>query len=262
MAQTLTIYGYGKMARAIALGLNGRFPLEITGRNQEKILAFIKENHLHATHVPLEELTLTNRHIILCIKPHVLHECLFENRLLIPSGLAEGAEAVYSILAGVSIEQLRSVISSKSYIRAMPNIAAELHASSTALCGDDSLKEFALTIFSTLGDALWLDQESKIDIATALAGGGPAYLALIAEALIDAGVREGLSRDESVSLTCALFGGFSALLHSRHPALIKEQVASPAGTTSEALAVLERGGIRGSFIDAVHAATLSSRDRH
>ncbi len=260
MAQTLTIYGYGKMARAIALGLNGRFPLEITGRNQEKILAFIEENHLHAVYVPLKELSLANRHIILCIKPHALRECVSKNCSLIPLESTQSAEAIYSILAGVSIEELRRAIPSKGYVRAMPNIAAELHASSTALYGDDSLKEFALTIFSTLGDALWLNRESKLNIATALAGGGPAYLALVAEALIDAGVREGLSRDESVSLTCTLFSGFSALLQSRHPALIKEQVASPAGTTFEALALLERAGIRGSFIDAVHAATLKSRE--
>lgn len=251
MPPTLTLYGYGKMALAIAKGLSDRFPLEITGRNPQKIEELIALHGLNASPLFLRDspLDITDRHLLLCVKPYALGELSF-------SGEAKG---VYSILAGVSIERLREKIPAQSYIRAMPNMAASLGSSCTALCGDESLKILASEIFAPLGTSLWLDKESKIDAATALAGSGPAYLALMAEALMDAGVREGLSREESKALTQGLFSGFADLLKDRHPALIKEEVTSPGGTTAEALALLESKGLRGILIEAVHTALLKAK---
>ncbi|MGP1449626.1 MAG: pyrroline-5-carboxylate reductase [Wolinella sp.] len=333
--QTIVIVGYGKMAKAIATGLNGRFLLEISGRNLEKIHAFIDENRLNAKPLfPLSLESLANKHVILCIKPNAIvdfrdslsagftsmdfvastksnTETSHDKPLAMPA-------ALYSIIAGVCIDSLRAIFygftqgstcnhtmhacqsSEETFcngdsfiqndknllvnsdflikplqeesnlvscnfnhqnntqfmpvIRAMPNIAATLHASCTALCGDECARDFAFEIFSMLGATIWLSSEAKLDSATALAGSGPAYLAIISEALMDAGVREGLTRAEAESLTRGLFAGFSSLLSVRHPALIKDEVTSPSGTTIEAIACLESAGIRGLIIEAVHRA--------
>lgn len=251
MPPALTLYGYGKMAESIAKGLSGKIPLEITGRDHEKILAFITTHQLQATPLFLDDspLDLTGRHVLLAVKPYALGELAFCGE----------AEAIYSILAGVSLERLRAKAPAKAHIRAMPNLAAALQASCTALCGDEALRSSAEEIFSALGTTIWLDKESKLDAASAIAGSGPAYLALIAEALSDAGVREGLTRAEATQLTQGLFKGVATLLPHTHPAKLKEEVASPAGTTIEALAVLENRGVRGAFMEAVRAAFLKAQ---
>jgi pyrroline-5-carboxylate reductase len=163
------------------------------------------------------------------------------------------AKALYSVLAGTTLESLR-IINATHYVRAMPNLAAQNGLSMTTLVGDSQLKESAIKLFSSIGMTLWLESEKELDIATALAGSGPAYLALIAEALSDGAVREGLKRDDAMILMRGLFKGFSELIATTHPALLKDAVMSPGGTTAAGYAALEESNVRNGCMEAVRKA--------
>lgn len=244
MDMKLTIIGSGAMATALADGLMGRYELEFVLRDRSKMEIFATK--YHAPSSLLNQTDITDKNILLCVKPYALDAVSKE--------LSGKARALYSILAGTPIELLRSKIQADYTIRAMPNIAAAFGASATSLTGDKALCEEAKEIFNTIGKSLWLESEKELDIATAIAGSGPAYLALAAEAMMDGGVKQGLGRNESIELVRALFDGFAPLLAQNHPALIKDAVMSPGGTTAAGYAALEEGEVRSSFIKAIEAA--------
>ncbi|NKQ41215.1 MAG: pyrroline-5-carboxylate reductase [Sulfurovum sp.] len=181
--------------------------------------------------------------VILAIKPQSLGSLKCDGE----------ADAVISILAGTALVSIKQKISAKAYIRAMPNLAALKKRSVTSVCGDVSLKEDALSILSTIGKAIWLDSEQQLDIATGIGGSAPAWIAMVAEALSDGAVNIGLPRDKSYEIIAALMDGMGALLEDEHPAIIKDKVTSPGGTTIAGNAALEKGRVRDSFIEAVEA---------
>jgi len=92
---------------------------------------------------------------------------------------------IYSVLAGTSIDTLKSSLISKYYVRAMPNISAKFQSSTTVITGDIERRDSAISLLSLIGDTFWVDSEKEIDIATVVAGSGPALLALVAEAMGD-----------------------------------------------------------------------------
>ena len=162
--------------------------------------------------------------------------------------------AVISIMAGVTLSALQAKFQAAHYIRAMPNLAALYGKSATTLTGSDSFKNEALELFGAIGYALWVESEKEIAIATALAGSGPGFLALAAEAMANAAVKLGMKTADSHALTAALFGGTAELLAHEHPALLKERVSSPGGTTAAGLGALEAHGARNAFMQAIEAA--------
>ncbi len=136
----------------------------------------------------------------------------------------------------------------------MPNLAASVGASMTTLTGDHRFKKEAESLLGAVGDTLWLESEKEIDIATALAGSGPAYLALVAEALADGAVKQGLKREDAMTTMKGLFSGFGELIQEMHPALLKDAVMSPGGTTAAGYGALEDGNVRASCMNAVEQA--------
>jgi pyrroline-5-carboxylate reductase len=122
------------------------------------------------------------------------------------------------------------------------------------LTGDVDYREDAIALFSAIGSTRWLSSEKEIDIATGLAGSGPAYLALIAEALTDGAVKQGLKRDDAMAIMRGLFSGFGELIQEVHPALLKDGVMSPGGTTAAGYGALENGNVRASCMDAIAKA--------
>ncbi|KFL33803.1 MULTISPECIES: pyrroline-5-carboxylate reductase [unclassified Sulfurospirillum] len=182
--------------------------------------------------------------VILAIKPQSFS-------ILHTKGIAEG---VISIMAGVSLEKLKSGIMAKHYIRSMPNMAALVRKSATSLCGDDALKDKAIEVLSSIGRCFWLESEKELDIATGLAGSAPAWIALVAEALSDGAVNLGMKREITYQYIATLFEGVGEVLKSEHPALLKDKVMSPAGTTAAGYAKLEEGKVRDSFIKAMEAS--------
>jgi pyrroline-5-carboxylate reductase len=245
MSKTITFVGNGKMALALAKGLCETHTIEVIGRTDQALERF--EQNLGA---PVKKTLYTaadiqGKKVILCVKPANLES--------ISPLLAGEADVLYSVLAGRTLDSLRQ-IRARHYCRAMPNLAAEVGASMTSLVGDAQVAGDALNLFGSIGSTLWLSSEKELDIATALAGSGPAYLALIAEAFADGAVREGLKRDDAMALTKGLFAGFGALLQQTHPALLKDAVMSPGGTTAAGYGALEERGVRYGCMEAIRAA--------
>jgi len=238
----LTIIGAGAMGMALANGLESRYNIEFVVRD------ILKYSHLkdRFTFKKLEGFDISNKRVILAIKPVGLS--------YIKSRLRGEADTIYSVLAGVSLESLKDAIDSKYYIRAMPNISAKFRKSTTTITGDLKRRDEAVEIFSMVGDVFWVDSQREVDISTAIAGSGPAFLALVAESMGDGLVREGLSRDLSTKIVASLFDGFAPLIKNTHPAEIKDSVMSPAGTTARGYYALEERGVRGAFIKAVEEA--------
>lgn len=242
----LSLIGSGSMATALALGLEGHFELEIIARNKDmaSILANKLKNNIDI--IDLNDANIENKNIILCTKPYALEE--------VASKLNGKANSLISILASTSIEKLSKAIKANHIVRAMPNVSAKLNSSTTTITGDKKIQKECMDIFNSIGDVFWVDSEKELDIATAIAGSGPAFLALVAEAMMDGGVKQGLKRDDSTKLVSSLFKGFAPLLNSTHPALIKDSVMSPAGTTAAGYSTLEEYGVRDAFIKAIEAA--------
>lgn len=245
MPKSITFIGNGKMALALAKGLCETHTIEVIGRSISSM-----ENFERALKTPVKktlysDADITNKTLILCVKPSNLTEV---------APLLKGtAQTLYSVLAGTPLLALKSV-HAHHYCRAMPNLAAEVGASMTSLVGDSEISANAIALFSSIGSTLWLGSEKELDIATALAGSGPAYLALIAEALCDGAVREGLKRDDAMVLMRGLFDGFGKLIQTVHPAILKDNVMSPGGTTAAGYGAMEKGKVREGCMEAIRAA--------
>jgi pyrroline-5-carboxylate reductase len=242
---SITLIGNGKMALAIAQGLKKNYPLEVIGRNTKKLDEFEAALGVTIQKTLYADAKCNDKILILCVKPANLAE--------VSQQLKGKAKALYSVLAGTSLESLHS-ISADGYVRAMPNLAAEKGLSMTSLVGDISLHDEAIELFESIGMSIWLGSEKELDIATALAGSGPAYLALIAEALCDGAVREGLKRDDAMYLMRGLFKGFGELIQTIHPALLKDNVMSPGGTTAAGYGAMENSAVREGCMQAIRAA--------
>lgn len=242
----LTLIGNGFMAQALAKGLIKNFEIEIIGRDISK-LKKVKEL---IPNIDIKELDdsedITDKNIILCVKPYALQS--------VAARLEGKANILFSILAGTTLDNLKKQIKSKYYIRTMPNVAASVNLSTTTITGDKEVKRVALELFENIGKAVWVDTEKELDVATAIAGSGPAFLSLVAEALSDGAVKAGLNRNISNELVQGLFTGYSKLLEKNHPAIIKDSVMSPGGTTAAGVAKLEEGSLRSSMIKAIEAA--------
>jgi pyrroline-5-carboxylate reductase len=229
------------MADAIISGAVNEYGVKVVARDEKLLSAKNVETIL------LDDgFDISGKIILLAIKPYALE--------LVSPKLKGRAKAVISVLAGSSIDSIKKEIDSEFYVRAMPNLAATYQKSMTTLCGDEEFKNEAIKIAQSFGTALWLSSEKELDIATAVAGSGPAFLALIAESLADGGVKEGLKRDDAYTLVRGLFEGFSPLLNDKHPAIIKDEVMSPGGTTAAGYSALEEGGTRDSMIKAITKA--------
>ncbi len=173
---------------------------------------------------------------------------------------AAGATRLLSIAAGISLDALQQAAGPDVVVvRAMPNTPALVGEGAAAIAGGTTAEEadlaWAESILGAVGIVVRVP-ESQLDAVTGLAGSGPAYLFLVAEALTEAGVLAGLSRANAEQLVTQLFVGSAALLADRgNPAELRANVTSPGGTTAAGLRVLEEHGVRSAFLEAVMAAT-------
>ena len=242
----LTLIGNGIMAQSLAKGLVKNHEVEIIGRDVQKLKA-IQEKMPQITIKVLEENeNITGKNIIFCVKPYALQS--------VSARLTGTCNILLSILAGTKLETLKKQIQAKHYIRTMPNVAATVQNSMTTITGDNEAKNLAMDIFASIGQAIWVNTENQLDIATAVAGSGPAFLALVAEALTDGAVKAGLERHLSTQLVQGLFSGTASLLKHSHPAIIKDSVMSPGGTTAAGYGKLEEFGVRNAMIKAIEEA--------
>ncbi len=251
MRKTLTFIGNGNMALSLAMGLKDTYDIELVGRNMQKLEIFEQNLNLTCNKFLIDSFDISNRTLIFCVKPANVEE--------VASQLQGKAETLYSVLAGTSIEKLSTYIKASNYIRTMPNLAASVLKSMTTITGTLTCKQEAIDIFSAIGSTLWVNSEKELDIATALAGSGPAYLALIAESFADGAVKQGLKRDDAMVLMRGLFEGFGNLIQDKHPAILKDEVMSPGGTTAAGYSALEESNVRNGCIKAVESAYLKTK---
>ena len=237
----ILLIGAGNMGGAMLKGLQ-TYDMTVVEANQSKLAALRVE--YPTIKVVANIPNLDDFIVILAIKPQSLE-------YLNTKGVAKG---LISILAGTNLKKLKAKIDAKFYVRAMPNMAALVQKSATSLCGDSELKDLAIELLSSFGKCFWLESENELDIATGLAGSAPAWLALVAESLSDGAVNLGLKRDITYQYIAALFEGMGIVLQDIHPALLKDKVTSPNGTTIAGIAKLEEGKVRDSFIKAMRAS--------
>ena len=250
--QTITFIGNGNMGLSIAKGLKGKYNIEVVGRNVKKLDAFEEALGTQINKYLLDDFDITDKTILFCVKPANVEE--------VASKLKGTARVVFSVLAGTSIEKLKENLNTHAVVRTMPNLAASVGRSMTTLTGDTKFKQEAHTLLGAIGETLWLDSEKEIDIATALAGSGPAYLALVAEALADGAVKQGLKREHAMTTMRGLFSGFGELIQDVHPSLLKDGVMSPGGTTAAGYAALEDGNVRAACMNAIEEAYKRAKE--
>ncbi len=172
---------------------------------------------------------------------------------------------IISILAGVNLERLESVFCNQPVIRSMPNTPSLVGAGMTAITRGNKVSDdhfiLASSIFSAIGEVLEVN-ESLMNGVTALSGSGPAFVAIMMEALADGGVASGLPRAIANQLALQTVLGTAQLLKEKslHPAQLKDQVTSPGGTTIAGVAQLEKSAFRSAIIEAVKAAYHRSQE--
>jgi len=250
--KTITFIGNGNMALSIAKGLQSSYKIEVVGRDIAKLQKFEKELDTQIEKSLMDGFDIEGKTIMLCIKPANVEE--------VSKKFKGEARVIYSVLAGTSLEKLSTHFSANAVVRAMPNLAASVQRSMTTLTGDIAFKDEALELLGAIGTAHWLASEKELDIATGLAGSGPAYLALIAEALADGAVKQGLKRDDAMVVMRGLFGGFGELIQEIHPALLKDGVMSPGGTTAAGYGALEDGNVRSACMSAIEMAYKKAKE--
>jgi len=261
----LGIIGCGVMAENIIKGIltAGLIPatnIMVADIHDER-RNYIKDTYnVHLASDNIEVMSQSST-VLLAIKPQNFQEVLAE---IEPATTAD--KLLLSIAAGVTSANISRGLEGKGrIIRIMPNIAAKVLESASALCmgphATDGDMAHAEKILGSIGKTVPVD-EKLMDAVTGLSGSGPAYIFLILEALADAGVKAGIPRNTALKLAAQTCLGAAKLIleTGESPAVLKDQVTSPAGTTICGIQTLEKGALRGTIMDAVEAAVARSKE--
>ncbi len=262
--KTIGFIGGGNMAEALIKGLlAGGVPVgDMTvAEPSEERRAFLAARFGVAATADNKTVAAGSDVVILAVKPqiggtvlHDISDAISTDKLLI------------SIMAGITTGAIEAALPAAArVVRVMPNTPALVMEAATAVApgahatSDDV--SLARRIFELVGNA-HLVEEKLLDAVTGLSGSGPAYVLTFIEALSDAGVKNGLPRDIASGLAAqTVYGTAKLLLETHeHPALLREKVTSPGGTTIAGLHILEKEGFRGTVINAVDAATVRARE--
>jgi pyrroline-5-carboxylate reductase len=258
------ILGTGNMGEALIHGLlHGHLcrPDQIfcSDVRPERLKA-IREKYGVKTTSHNAEVVKQSEIIILSVKPQIMKQVVDE----IAKHL-DLSKLIISIAAGVPLDAIESCARKDlKLIRVMPNICVSVREGASAIAGGKhALKEdlmTAKTIFDSVGKSIFIE-EYLLDAVTGLSGSGPAYIFLIIDALADAGVKVGLSRDDALILAPQTVLGAAKMLieTGEHPGKLKDMVTSPGGTAIAGLHTLEEGGLRTTLINAVEVATQRAK---
>jgi pyrroline-5-carboxylate reductase len=257
---TVAIIGVGNMGGAVLDGLleAGRTDVVAVVR-QVRSVAAIAERGVKT--LPASEAAAAADIVVIAVKPYAVLPMLQD----IASALRPGA-VVVSLAAGITTAQMEAVVpDGVSVVRVMPNTPALIgKGMSVVAAGAKATVEAqgaAEDLMMAIGKVVTVP-EKQMDAAAAISGSGPAYVFYVAEALIEAGVHLGLTRADATTLVSQTLVGSSELMArtGTHPALLREQVTSPAGTTAAALRVLDHAGVRAAILDATRANRDRSRE--
>jgi len=256
--------GAGLMAEAIASGMlkaGVASPEQLYASDPSEARRAVFSRMLAEGHVFVDNGALVRAcdAIVLSVKPNVVPVVARQI-----AGSLTDRHVVISIAAGVPLALLRDLTGIDRLVRVMPNAPALVGAGAAAYCADAGATDEDTALVERMLGAVGLCvrvKEEHMDAVTGLSGSGPAYVYQVIEALSDGGVRVGLPRDVATRLAAqSVLGAAKMVLETaRHPAELKDQVATPGGTTIAGLHVLERACVRGAFIEAVLAAADRSR---
>ena len=292
----LIIVGYGNMAKAILSGILKQTKeklhidsIAIVGRAPHKIESWLhnflqehKSAFCNDVHIAKQyDIQCENKNVVLACKPDNIKEFSFHGH----------ANVMYSVLAGVDISTLRLHIHANHYVVIMPNVGAKYALSSSAVLWESNMttaqtikeagkildsmvdgsfketneihhnetKEKIQSFISSFGNCVFVETQKELNASIATNGSSPAILALVAQALINAGVHQGLKLDTSKKLVQKTFDGIAELLKHETPQTIQDSIASPGGTTIEALLHCDETGVKGNIMRAcIKAAQKAS----
>lgn len=253
------IIGGGKMGQALARGFlssgavepGSMAIVEVSESAKGELSRLFPQSHILPAPEPASS-------TILAVKPGDVEATISQ----LPD---KSKQRVLSIAAGVSTAALEVWLGGKvPVIRAMPNTPAMLGVGMTALCSGrfcvESDLEWAERLMSGVGKVVVV-KEALFDAVTAVSGSGPAYVFLVAEAMIDAAISEGLSLDLASQLvTQTIYGSASMLIGNESPTKLRHDVTSPGGTTAKGISALEEQALRAAFVQAISAASKRSKE--
>jgi pyrroline-5-carboxylate reductase len=260
----LAFIGGGVMAEAMMRGVFDKHLVPpshvlVTGPRRERRAELTKRFNVKALASNVE--AARSAHVvILSVKPQVLATVLRE----LQGELSED-QLVISIVAGAPLAVLRDGLAHDAIVRAMPNTPAQIGMGVTAWTATSAVareqRDRAKAILGALGEEIEVEEETWVDMATALSGTGPTYVFLLMEALVDAGVHLGFSRRVAEELVLRTVEGSAAFARQsgRHLAELRNMVTSPGGTSAAAIYELEKGTLRTVLSRAVYAAYLRTR---
>ena len=262
----ISIIGTGNMGEALVSGLISSG----TAKPENIICTDIRGDKLNSVKERYDVVTTednikaveASEIVIYAVKPQIIASVLKET-----AHVLDMSKLIISIAAGVPLAAIESCLKKDlRLIRVMPNIAAFVKESASVLAaGKNASKDdikLAMAIFDSMGKSIFIKENILMDAITGLSGSGPAYIFLIVDALADAGVKVGLSREDALFLSIqTVLGSAKLLLETKeHPGRLKDMVTSPGGTAIAGIHTLEKGGLRTTLINAVEVATKRSKE--
>ena len=264
--KTIGFIGAGNMAETLIGGLinsNQSKPENIfcSDVRKSRLIEFDKQFGVQTTTDNIA-VVKASEIIVYAVKPQIIAEVFKET-----AETLDMSKLIISIAAGVPMVAIESLLHKDlRLIRSMPNVCVAVNEGATAIAAGAHAKtkdiDMAMAIFNSVGRCIFLKENHLMDAVTGLSGSGPAYIFLIVDALADAGVKMGLSREDARELSSqTVLGAAKMLLETNiHPGQLKDMVTSPGGTAIAGLHTLEKGGIRTTLINGVEAATLRSKE--
>lgn len=261
----IALIGAGNMAEALVGGLlNANLlrpdDLMVTDVAEERLQWFQAQFRVRVNASNAEAAQWAHV-VILCVKPQVIDDVVEEIKRFLPE-----KRLVISVAAGVPLARIQAHgAGTVPVIRAMPNTPAIVREGATALAPGPGVQQdllaLAFRIFESIGKVV-VTEERLIDAVTGLSGSGPAYVYMVIEALIDGGVQMGLPRSIAhVLATQTVLGAARLVVETGdHPAVLKDRVTSPGGTTMAGVHALESGALRATIMNAVRAATERAKE--
>jgi pyrroline-5-carboxylate reductase len=258
----IAILGAGRIGESLLAGLRSSdwADLVATTRREERAAELADRHGIEATTSNAEAIKGADV-VVLAVKPQDIETLLGE-----VGHLLEPTQTVLSIAAAIPTASIeRHLADDVPVVRAMPNTPATVHEGIAGMCagrhaGREHLDR-AGTVLRAVGDVVEVP-EHAMDAITAVSGSGPAYYALLAEAMIEAGILLSLSREVSTKLVVQTMLGTARLLRDEtmHPVELREMVTSPGGTTIRAIRELEQAGVRAAIFNAINAAMERSKE--
>lgn len=259
----LAFIGCGVMGESIVAGLLHEKlvkPEQIIASHprtnrREELAAKYKIKVFESNDAAVKTLPEENSTIVLCVKPQRLNGVLEEIRTAVKPN-----QLIVSIIAGATIETISDALGNSHVVRTMPNTPSQIGAGMTAWTCSEKVsgkqKAQVKTLLTALGKELYVETENQIDMATSLSATGPTYIFMMMEAMTDAGVHMGFSREVSKELVQQTMLGSTlfAIESHKHPAELRNMVTSPGGTSAAAIYEMEKGSLRTVLSKAIYAA--------